>query len=321
MNGAADAQTLAEPQSGTAVLPHLRLHYERFGAEDAPAIVLIMGLGMQLIAWPDNLCRTLVAAGYQVIRFDNRDAGLTEWVLPPRRARLEYAFMHYVMRRPISAAYLLEDLARDTFGLIDHLGLKSVHIVGASMGGMVAQIMAAQCPDRIASMTVIMSSSGERSLPWPRWPVLKLFLTRPRGDDKAAAARHFRALFRVIGAIHQPEELKDLENRMARAVARAYHPNGTMRQMEAILASGDRRALLKVLRTPTLVIHGANDPLVPPAHGHRIAALVPGARCVEIPEMGHYLPQSVLPALSALILEHAAANSCVAAPATALAAP
>ena len=284
----------------------LRIYYERFGPPERPAIVLVMGLGMQMIAWPDAFCEALVEAGFQVIRFDNRDAGLTEWATEPRNARLEYSFMHYVVRRPLDAVYLLEDLARDTRLLMDHLGLDRVHLVGASMGGMVVQILAAQVPQRVRSMTVIMSSSGERNLPWPRWPALKLFLTRPRGSDPEAAQRHFRALFRVIGAIHRPEDLDDLQQRMARAVARAYRPLGTMRQMEAILASGDRRELLKRLVTPTLVIHGACDPLVPPAHGRRLVDLVPGAEYAEIKEMGHYLPGFVLPELARLIAAHAA---------------
>jgi len=297
-----------ERSSGFAELSPVKIFYERFGKKSDPAIVLIMGLGMQLIAWPETLCEGLASQGFQVIRFDNRDSGLTEWLEEPRRARLEYSFMHYVMRRSVNSVYLLEDLARDTTRLLDYLEIAHAHIVGASMGGMVAQIIAAQVPKRILSMTAIMSTSGERSLPWPRWPALKLFLSRPRGTDPQAAQRHFRALFRVIGALNQPDDIADLEGRMARSVERAYRPLGTMRQLEAILASGDRCELLKALVTPTLVIHGANDPLVPPRHGQRLTELVRDARFEQIKEMGHYLPQSVIPRLQSLILEHVRAH-------------
>jgi pimeloyl-ACP methyl ester carboxylesterase len=296
---------VSAPAGGFIEAGPVRLYFERFGNPLDPAIVLIMGLGMQLIAWPDRFCQALAARGFQVIRFDNRDAGLSEWINEPRHARLAFAFTRYALRRPIEGPYWLEDLARDTRYLLDALNLERAHIVGASMGGMVAQILAAQSPERVRSLTVIMSTSGERNLPWPRWPVLKLFLTRPRGSDKAAAARHFRALFRAIGALHSPDDLKDLEARMARAVERAFRPDGTMRQMEAILASGDRRELLKRLAVPTLVIHGLNDALLPPAHGRRVAELVPGAHFQEIAQMGHYLPVGALPELEALIAAHA----------------
>jgi pimeloyl-ACP methyl ester carboxylesterase len=283
----------------------LTMEYESLGDPGDPAIVLIMGLGMQLVAWPDAFCRLLVAQGFRVVRFDNRDCGLSSRVRGRRSPGLLLAMVAARLGLPVPAAYRLEDMARDTIGLMDVLGIERAHVVGASMGGMIAQVLAARFPERVLSLTSIMSSSGNRRVSRPRKRALQIFMRRPPASaDRDAVVAHLVDLFAVIGSPGYPTDPRELRERLARSVRRAYDPAGTVRQLIAVIASGDRRRLLRRIVAPTLVIHGADDPLVPVEAGQDTARNVPGATLRIVDGMGHDLPDGLLPTLAEAIVRH-----------------
>ena len=282
----------------------LQIEAESFGEESRPAVLLVMGLGMQLLAWPDALCQRIAAAGYRVIRFDNRDIGLSS-KLDDARISIPRAALRYALHLPIPAPYKVQDMADDARGLLDALGIERAHVVGVSMGGMIAQNLAATSPDRCASLVSIMSSSGSRRLPRPHPRVLRLMLSRPpRREDPEAQLRHFKNVFRALSGPGYPMPDEELGERLRRSLARSYSPAGTARQLLAIVASGDRSALLRSIGAPTLVLHGSGDPLLPLAHGEDCARKIHGARFRRIEGMGHDLPTSALPMLGDLLLEH-----------------
>lgn len=282
----------------------LRIEAESFGDESKPAVLLVMGLGMQLLAWPEALCQRLAEAGYRVIRFDNRDIGLST-KLDDTRISIPRAALRYALHLPIPAPYRVQDMADDARGLLDALGIERAHVVGVSMGGMIAQNLAATSAERCTSLVSIMSSSGSRRLPRPHPRVLRLMLSRPpRRDDPSAQLRHFKALFRALSGPGFPMPDEELEARLQRSLARSYSPAGTARQLLAIAASGDRSALLRSIHVPTLVLHGTNDPLLPLVHGEDCARKIPDARFERIEGMGHDLPTSVLPRLGDTLLDH-----------------
>jgi proline iminopeptidase len=283
----------------------LHIEYESLGDPARPAIVLIMGLGMQLMAWPDSLCQELVARGYRVIRFDNRDCGLSGRAPGKKRANLLLAMAASALGLPVRTPYTLEDMAGDAVGLMDSLGIARAHIVGASMGGMIAQVLAAKFPQRVLSLTSIMSTSGNRKVSRPSKAARKVLLSRP-ADPKnpESVIEHLVEMFGVIGSPAYPSSKDELRQRLGRSVRRAYEPAGTARQLLAIIASGDRRKLLKTITAPTLVIHGAADPLVPVAAGRDTAQNIPGATLTVIEGMGHDFPEALLPRLAAAIADH-----------------
>ncbi len=282
-----------------------QLEVECFGNPKHPAVLLIMGLGMQMIAWPEEFCRGLASAGYHVVRFDNRDIGLSSKWNGARRYSLATAALRYWLRLPVHAPYRLDAMAADSAGVLDALGIDAAHIVGASMGGMIAQIVAAQYPQRALSLSSIMSSTGSRSLPNPSIRVLRLLMARP----PAAAAfdqqlEHYVRLFQAIGSPGFPTPLEQLRERLAVGLRRSYHPAGTARQMLAIAASGDRSAQLRRISCPTLVIHGDADCLVPLAHGIDSARKIPNAQLRVVEGMGHDVALGLLPILTQHLLEH-----------------
>jgi proline iminopeptidase len=288
--------------------PHIE--YESLGDPAHPAIVLIMGLGMQLLAWPDNFCNALVARGFRVIRFDNRDVGLSGRVPGKKRANILLAMAASALHLPVRTAYTLADMADDTLRLMDQLDIGRAHIVGASMGGMIAQVLAATHPQRVLSLTSIMSTSGNRKLSKPSKAAGKALLTRPSDpNDQDLVIEHLVHAFGVIGSPGYPSTREERRQRIGRSVRRAYDPAGVARQLVAVIASGDRRKQLKEIKAPTLVIHGADDPLVPIAAGRDTAAHIPGAKLLVIEGMGHDLPEALLPRLADAIGDHAAANA------------
>jgi pimeloyl-ACP methyl ester carboxylesterase len=287
------------------VSPAIELEYERGGDPQRPTILLIMGLGMQLTAWPDELVDGLAARGFSVLRFDNRDAGLSTQIDSFRPHGLAGALLRGAAGWPVNAPYRLHDMAADTVGLLDALGLQRVHVVGASMGGMIGQIVAARYPDRVLSLTSIMSTSGARRLPPPRLDAL-LALTRrpPAGASHESLVDHYVKLFGVIGSPGGQTPEPVLRARLQRSLARAFRPAGTARQMLAIAATGDRSQELAEIIAPSLVIHGAVDPLVPPAAGRDTANRIRGAQLLMVPGMGHDLPHSQIPMLIDRIALH-----------------
>ena len=283
----------------------LYIEYESLGDPAHPAIVLIMGLGMQLMAWPDSFCQALVARGYRVIRFDNRDCGLSGRAPGKKRANLLLAMAASALGLPVRTPYTLEDMAGDAVGLMDKLGIARAHIVGASMGGMIAQVLAAKFPQRVLSLTSIMSSSGNRRVSKPTKPARKVLLSRPADPKNPdSVIEHLVEMFGVIGSPGYPSSREELRSRIGHSVRRAYEPAGTARQLLAIIASGDRRKLLRTISAPTLVLHGADDPLVPLAAGRDTAQNIPGAKLLVIEGMGHDFPEALMPRLAQAIADH-----------------
>jgi pimeloyl-ACP methyl ester carboxylesterase len=267
------------------------------GPAGAPPVLLVMGLGMQLIGWPDEMVGLLLRHGFRVIRFDNRDAGLSQGFDALGVPNLAAAGLRHTLRLPVRSPYALADMAADTLGLIEALGLPPVHLVGASMGGMIAQHVAALRPAQVRSLALIMTTRGARSLPQPAWPVRTLLLSRPDGRDPAAVVAHLERVMRAIGSPAYPPTPERLRQRLQASVARAWRPAGTARQLAAVVADGDRAALLPRITAPTVVLHGEADPLVPVAAGRDLAARIAGARADFIAGMGHDLPLPLLPRL------------------------
>ncbi|GAB3672488.1 alpha/beta hydrolase [Salinisphaera aquimarina] len=287
----------------------LELAYEQFGHDDDPALLLIMGLGTQLTGWPDAFCRALADTGLRVIRFDNRDIGLSTKM----RSAQAYdgprqAFFKSVLNRTIEAPYTLEDMAADTVGLMDALGIRRAHLVGASMGGMIAQLVAALYPERTRTLTSIMSSSGARGLPRGKLKVLMRLGKPPKNNRLETVTRHMAQTMRMIGSPQYGRSLEDWMSEIRRNVRRSYYPPGTRRQMLAVMAAPSRVDLLGGITCPALVIHGKADPLIPVRHGRDTADCLANADYEEIDGMGHDLPPRLLPLFVTRIarLAHAA---------------
>jgi len=269
----------------------LAFEYESFGSAGHPALVLIMGLGAQLVRWPLSFCHKLVERGFRVIRFDNRDIGLSakmDGAPVPEIATIVAARMAGL---PVGVPYTLDDMAADTVGLMDALKIAKAHIVGASMGGMIAQLVAADHASRVLSLTSIMSTTGNPALPPPTPAASVVLMSRaPNPGDLEAYLQHGLNTLRVIGSTGVPFDEAAARERLIAEVKRSYNPAGFGRQLAAVTANGDRREKLRRIRTPTLVIHGADDPLVPAAGGRDTADNIAGAELRIIPGMGHDLP-------------------------------
>ncbi len=267
----------------------ISIEVEEHGLPGHPAVLLIMGLGMQLIAWPPTVIEPLVNAGFRVITFDNRDIGLSQHFDHCGKPNIVWASIKRKLGWKISAPYSLEDMARDALGVLDAIGIQQAHIVGASMGGMIAQHVSALAPERMLSLTSIMSSSGAPGLPDAKPAVLRALLNRPKSQNVNDITAHYVKLFGVIGSPAFPIEQQLLRDRITMGIERSHHPDGTLRQMVAIAADTQRHELIKRITAPTLVVHGLADVLVPPAHGRDTAQRIPGSRFVGIEGMGHDL--------------------------------
>jgi pimeloyl-ACP methyl ester carboxylesterase len=274
---------------------------ERLGNPADPPLLLIMGLGQQLLAWPDLLCETLTERGFHVVRFDNRDIGRSTHAnaRPPKLGQL-------LTRRFAEGQYDLAEMAADTAGLIDALEIKPAHVVGVSMGGMIAQTLAARHPEHVRSLVSIMSSTGARSSGWAAPSTLRIMF-RPAPRDREAAIERAVATFRHIGSAGFPFDEDTIRDRSGRAFDRDPRAaSGMMRQLGAIVKSGDRTDDLRRVSAPTLVIHGDHDRMVHPSGARATAKAIPGARLETIQGMGHDLPAGALPQISELIVAHAA---------------
>lgn len=282
----------------------LELAYEQFGRDADPALLLIMGLGTQLTGWPDAFCRALADHGLRVIRFDNRDIGLSTKIHSAGRYDgAQKAFIKSLFGRELNTVYSLEDMVNDSIGLMDALDIARAHVVGASMGGMIAQLMAGLHPDRVATLTSIMSSSGARKLPRGKLKVMLRLGKAPRNSDPDTVAAHMAITMRMISSPEIGRSRADWEAEIRRSVKRSYYPAGTGRQMLAAMSAPSRVALLKDIAQPALVIHGAADPLLPVKHGRDTARHLPNARYEEFAGMGHDLPPRLLPRFVHIIRE------------------
>ncbi|KQX39305.1 alpha/beta fold hydrolase [Variovorax sp. Root434] len=271
----------------------LQIEVDDTGGEGRPVILLIMGLGMQLVAWPTGFVQQLVEAGFRVVRHDNRDIGLSQGFDHAGVGNVVWETIRHRLGLPVRSAYTLQDMTLDALGVLDALGIERAHIVGASMGGMIAQRMAATAPQRTASLVSIMSSSGARGLPGPRREVASMLMRRPVGRDEAALVAHSIRLLRLIQSPAYPQSDEELAARLTFSMRRAYRPAGLMRQMLAVGADADRPQVLARIQSPTLVLHGDADALVPIACGEDTARRIPGSQFVAIPGMGHDLPPEV----------------------------
>ena len=274
-----------------------------------PVVLLIMGLGMQLIAWPPAMVQAITDAGFRVVRFDNRDIGLSQHFDHLGAPSLLWEGFKFRMGWRIRPPYSLEDMAADTVGVLDALHIGKAHVVGVSMGGMIAQRVAVLAPSRLLSLSSIMSSSGARGLPEARPAVARVLLSRPAGRGVQAAVDHTVKLLKAIGSPGFPMDDAEIREKVAAAAQRSFHPQGVLRQMVAVAADGARAALLARVVAPTLVVHGQADPLVPMACGEDTARRIPGARFESIEGMGHDLPPGVVDRLLALLIPHFKAAS------------
>ena len=282
------------------------LEYETHGDPANPPLLLIMGLGAQLTLWPIELVEALVARGYFVIRHDNRDIGLSSKFTEAGVPEMTGVVMALMAGKKPDIPYTLSDMAGDAMAVLDAAGVTKAHIVGASMGGMIAQLVAVEHPDRVLSLTSIMSSTGNPALP-PARPEAMAALTAPMPSDAdlAAILERGAVVSKAIGSPGYPADAARLRANVTRDFKRSFHPTGATRHMAAIVADGDRRARLKNVTAPTLVIHGADDPLVPVEGGRDTAAAISGATILEVPGMGHDLPLALVETIADAIARHA----------------
>ena len=278
--------------------------YEVFGDPNAEPMLLIMGLGAQMIHWDDEFCRQLAARGFRVIRFDNRDIGKSSRMTGGKRlSSLELLKLRF-LKIPVAAPYKLLDMARDTTGLMDVLGIKSAHLVGASMGGMIAQEIAISFPDRVRSLTSIMSTTGNPKVPQATREAAAMLMAPPPTTKEEYFDR-FAQTWKILRVGSFPEDEALDRSRAERTYERGLNPAGVGRQLRAVLASGSRSQRLRAVKVPTLVIHGTVDPLVRPEGGRDTAASIPGAKLLMIDGMGHALPIPMWPQIIDAIDKHA----------------
>lgn len=273
-------------------------------AAKRPVVLLVMGLGMQLVAWPPQMVQDLVDAGYRVIRFDNRDIGLSTHLDALGKPNILWTGLKFKLGIMPKPPYTLTDMAHDAIGVLDELEIEKAHIVGASMGGMIAQRVAIAAPERCISLTSIMSTSGARGLPKPKPEILRAILRKPKSKNTQEIVDHFVHVFRLIGSPTYPIPEPEARARISIGVKRSYHPVGSLRQMLAIVTDITRAAQLPRITCPTLVLHGLADPLVPFACAQDTARRIAGAKLVAIPGMGHDLP----PEPVAKMLQHMIAH-------------
>ena len=275
----------------------IEIAYECFGDNTAPPVVLIMGLGGQMIGWNEGFCAELVNRRLQVIRFDNRDVGLSTHLsalpMPDFKAALA--------GDTSSASYNLSDMAADTVGLLDALGLRSAHIVGASMGGFIAQIVAIEYPERVRSLTSIMATTGDLTVGQPAPEVMRLLFSGSSPTTREEVIERAVAASRLVGSHGFPRNEEEIRERAGLAYDRSYDQQGIMRQSIAVLASGDRTAQLRSLKVPTLVIHGADDRMCDVSGGRATAGAIAGAELEVIEGMGHNIPRALWPKITSLI--------------------
>jgi pimeloyl-ACP methyl ester carboxylesterase len=277
----------------------IELAYQELGDPDGEPMMMVMGLGTQMIHWPEGFCELLVERGFRLILFDNRDIGHSTWIDAPVPGRTA---MLFGLRRRL--AYTLDDMADDLAGLIEYLDVAPAHVVGVSQGGMIAQVLGYRRPELVRSLGLIMTGSGKRVASVPRLRALGT-LIRELPDNREAQVEALVRVFKVIGSPDYPEDEQWLREQIAAGYDRGNNPAGTARQLHAITASGDRTRRLRGVKAPTVVIHGTRDPLVRPAAGRALARAIPGARLELIDGMGHDLPPGLWDRIADLLADNA----------------
>jgi pimeloyl-ACP methyl ester carboxylesterase len=286
------------PEQFCTISDDVELCYETFGDPADPAMLLVMGLATQMVGWHEEFCEELAGRGFHVIRFDNRDIGRSKAQKHPVPT-----IRQLVMRDKRAAGYTLDDMADDSFALLDHLGIERAHVAGVSMGGMIAQTMAARRPERVLSLASMLSNTGAL---WSGQPSPRLYsvLLKAPPKDRDGYIDHAAWVFSKIGSPSLPRD--DLREMAGKSFDRGLNPAGSLRQLAAIVASGDRTPLLRTITAPTVVIHGTKDKLVPPSGGRATAKAIPGARLVMIDGMGHDLPRGAWPQMLDAMVENVA---------------
>jgi len=284
----------------------INIEYEEFGERSKPPLLLVMGLGMQMVGWPRDFCQMIADKGFYVVRFDNRDTGLSSHFHDagmPDMAAIGAALMNG--EKPDSC-YYLSDMGSDAAALLDALNIDKAHVVGASMGGMIVQDLAINHPQRLLSMTSIMSTTGRSDLPQATPEAMEVLMSRPSGDDENSLLAHAFKSQQTISGSKYPPVREDVDARTRESMARNIDAAGVARQMAAIVASGDRVAGLAKIDTPTLVIHGSEDPLVPVSGGEDTARCIANAKLKVIEGWGHTLPRVLWQSIADMITGHAA---------------
>ena len=280
----------------------ITIEYEAFGRESDPALLLIMGFSAQMTTWPDAFCQGLAARGFRVIRFDNRDVGKSTHLMSLGVPNIAEAMGQMVAGQPVSSPYTLDDMAADAAGVLNALGIARAHIVGASMGGMIAQLVAVKYPTRTLSLVSIMSSTGNRSLPPARPEAMAAMMAPPASDSREDRIAAGVKALRAIGSPGYPASDEELKAFVTHEIDRVpYEPTGIARQTVALIAAHPRNEILKNVRCPALVIHGADDPLIPVEGGKDTAASIPGAKLVIVPGMAHDFSNAIVPVYLQLV--------------------
>ena len=293
----------------------IKIEYEEMGPKDGPVILLIMGLAAQMTLWPQAMLNALTGAGFRVVRFDNRDIGLTEKLHGKRVVNPLFQIAAKSFGLGNFAPYTLHTMVADAVGLLDALKIEHAHVVGASMGGMIAQLLAATHPKRVLSLTSIMSGTGNPRLPRPSRKTMSLLMAgrSRRGSSKDEIVASMMQMWDVIGTPESGADKTEFRKTLDAAVTRSYYPAGVRRQLAAIIATGDLRPYIRKIAAPTLVIHGSQDPLALVEAGIDSARNIKGARLEIIDGMGHDLPAKFLPRINELIIGHAHAAQATAA--------
>lgn len=291
--------TITTPNTG------IEIFYEDHGDPSHDVILLVMGLGAQMTLWPDELVEALVGEGFRVIRYDNRDIGLSQKMEGARAPSLPVQILRKKIGFPAKVPYTLTDMAHDGIGVLDALGIAQAHVVGASMGGMIVQLMAVHFPERLMSMTSIMSTTGNGKLPQAEKHAMEALIAPITSMEEESLVAHGLNIAKNIGSPGFPFDPEAQRERVLRNVRRSVYPAGPPRQLAAIIDDGCRRSRLASVRTPTLVLHGEDDPLVKLAAGEDTARHISGARLVTIPGWGHDIPLPLIPRVASEIVAHA----------------
>ena len=291
--------TVTTPNTG------IEIFYEDHGDPSHDVILLVMGLGAQLTLWPDELVEALVGEGFRVIRYDNRDIGLSQKFEGARAPSLPIQLLRKKIGFPAKVPYTLTDMAHDGIGVLDALGIESAHVVGASMGGMIVQLMAVHHPERLMSMTSIMSTTGNGKLPQAEKHAMEALIAPLKGMDEETLVAHGLNIAKNIGSPGFPFDPEVQREKVLKNIRRSVYPAGLPRQLAAIIDDGCRRSRLASVRTPTLVLHGEDDPLVKVEAGEDTARHISGARLVTIPGWGHDIPLPLVPRVASEIVAHA----------------
>lgn len=283
----------------------LNMAWEATGPNNAPTILLVAGLGCQLTMWHDSFCQALLDQGYRLVRFDNRDIGLTDDHPTHIRVNIPATFLRAKLGLATPTNYQIETMADDAIGLIEALGLNRPHLLGISMGGMISQIVAAKAPEKIGKLITLMSSTNSPKLPGPTPNVmLNMFIKKPKSQHVEHVAEHVERVFTAIGSPGYPPNRALIRERVRMSYARAYRPAGVLRQTHCVVATGSIEKFTKQIKVPTCVIHGVDDPLLKKECSERIAKLVPGSKLHLIKGLGHDLPEALSPMFAEIVHAH-----------------